>query len=373
VSESSPSVMHVVGSLQGGGAERWVAELVPRLQARGVPCEIASVYEPNLDEQQMRALDVPVHHRPKRRGFDPVHFLWLRRLIARRAPTIVHTHQWSGKYVGGSAAILAGAPVLVHTEHSPNPLVPMEQLFVRVLSRRTDAVVTFTPANADLIRAREPVRNFEIIRNGLPIRPFPTDAERAAARAALAVADGTIVFGVVASIQARKNPALALEAIARIRGEAGPRVRLDYFGDGPLRAELEAQAARTGLTDDVRFHGFRSDVRDLLPGVDVFLSVALHEIAPVSILEGMSAGLPVIGTPHPGTLEMVEPGVTGAVVGWDTEAVAAAMRHARDDAAWRTACGLAGRARVERDYDIEKVADQHVAMYYRLARARAAS
>src|SRR5580698_6137111 len=97
VNTTSPSVLHVVGSLQGGGAERWVAELVPRLRARGVPCEIASVYEPNLDEAQMRALSVPVHHRAKRRGFDPMHFLWLRKLIAQSAPTIVHTHQWSGK------------------------------------------------------------------------------------------------------------------------------------------------------------------------------------------------------------------------------------------------------------------------------------
>jgi glycosyltransferase involved in cell wall biosynthesis len=368
---SSPRVLHVVGSLQGGGAERWVAELVPRLQARGVPSEIATVYDPNLSAAELRELGVPVHHRAKRRGFDPLHFLWLRGTIARSAPTIVHTHQWAGKYIGGGAAVLARTPVLVHTEHSPNPLLPGEGLLVQLLWRRTDAVVTFTRANADLIRAREPVRRFEIIRNGLPIPPLPTRDERAAARRTLAVSADTVVFAVVASLQARKNPGRALEALARMRDDRAQPVRLEYFGDGPLRGELAARAAALGVADRVRFRGFRSDVRDLLRGVDVFLTVARHEIAPISIVEGMAVGLPVIGTPHPGTLEMVEHEATGLVVDWDAGKLADGMRRARDDAAWRAACGARGRERVERDYDIEKVADQHVALDQRLASSRA--
>ena len=89
-----------------------------------------------------------------------------------------------------------------------------------------------------------------------------------------------------------------------------------------------------------------------------------------SILEAMARSLPVIGAPHPGTLEMVQPGVTGAVVEWDAEAVAAAMRRARDDAEWRARCGSAGRERVLKDYDIEKTADRHVDLYAQLLEER---
>lgn len=364
-----PSVLHIVGALEGGGAERWVRELVPRLCARGIPTQVATVYEPRLRDDELRALGCSVHHRPKCPGFDPAHMLWLSRLIARHAPAIVHTHQWSGKYVGRAAALLARAPVVVHTEHSPSPMGGGERLMAALLWRRTDAVITFTRANADIIAAREPVRRFEIIRNGLPIPPRPTADVRAEARRRIGADAGIVVFGIVASLQRRKNHALALEALARMNADEGAPVRLDLFGDGPARDELVRRAAELGVTARVRFHGFLPDVRELLPGVDVLLTVALREIAPVSILEGMAACLPVIGTPHPGTLEMVEHGATGFVVDWDAGAVTAAMRTARDDPGWRVRCGERGRRRVERDYDIETVADQHVAFYRSLVSA----
>ena len=366
-SSAAPKVLHVVGSLEGGGAERWVRELAPRLVDRGIDTEIATVYDPRLDEDELRALRCTVHYRPKRRGFDPAHFVWLSRLIAQRSPAVVHTHQWSGKYVGRSAALVARARRVVHTEHSPTLLGRWERLMAEALWRQTEAVIAFTPDNARLIAAREPVRTFEIIRNGLPLPERPTPGVRAAARARIGAPRDTVVFGVVASLQERKNHILALEALSLLpRG--GTPVRLDIFGDGPLRNELMRRAVALGVADRVVFHGFRPDVRDLLPGVDVFMTVALHEIAPVSILEAMAVCLPVIGTPHPGTLEMVEDGVTGRVTGWDAQSVADAMLLARDGAQWRARCGDGGRLRVERDYDIERIADQHAAFYRRVAR-----
>jgi glycosyltransferase involved in cell wall biosynthesis len=148
--------------------------------------------------------------------------------------------------------------------------------------------------------------------------------------------------------------------------------RLDFFGDGVLRADLEAEAAALGVSGNVRFHGFRADVRDFLAGLDVFLTVATQEMAPISMLEAMAAELPIIGTPHAGTVEMIADGVNGAVVDWNVCDVAAAMRVARDDASWRRKCGAAGRQLVERNYDIARIADQHVEFYRRLMRTRPA-
>ena len=363
---ASPSVMHIVGSLQGGGAERCVRELVPRLRRRGTDAEIATVYLPNLEPAELSELGCKVHFRPKSPGFDARHLLWLSRLIAERKPQIVHTHQWAGKYVGRLAAILAGVPLLVHTEHSPNPVVGMERMFAQLFWRRTSAVVTFAEENAEIIRRREPVSHMEIIRNGLAIPEVPSAGERARAREVLGLNDGTVVFGIVASLQERKNHRLAFEALARIKDDNSTPVRLCLFGDGPLRQELTQLAADLGIAPLVQFQGFRSDVRDLLPALDVFVSVSKLEMAPISILEAMTCCLPVIATPHAGAADLVDDGITGSIVDWNVDDVARAMRRVRDDATWRLRCGLEGRKRVERNHDIEMIADQHVSLYDRL-------
>jgi glycosyltransferase involved in cell wall biosynthesis len=361
-----PSVLHIVGSLQGGGAERCVRELVPRLRVRGTDAEIATVYLPNLEPAEITALGCNVFFRPKSPGFDARHLWWLSRVIAERKPQIVHTHQWAGKYVGRLAAILAGVPLLVHTEHSPNPVVGIERLFTQLFWRRTSAVVTFAEENAAIIRRREPVSRLEIIRNGLAIPELPSAAERARARNVLGLHDGEVAFGIVASLQERKNHRLAFEALARIKDESSVPIRLCLFGDGPLRSDLTALAAALGISNLVAFYGFRSDVRDLLPGLDVFVSVSKLEMAPISILEAMTCCIPVIATPHAGAADLVDNGVTGSIVDWSVRDVAAAMQRARDDAEWRLRCGLEGRKRVERNHDIEMIADQHVRFYDRL-------
>jgi len=362
----APLVLHIVGSLDGGGAERWTRELVPRVHARGIRSEIVTVYAPRLDANALNLLGVPVHSRTKKPGFDLSHFFCLVSLLRSRKPDIVHTHQWAGKYVGRCAAIVSGTRHIVHTEHSPIPLGYAERFLAELLWRRTDATIAFTAKNAQMIRSREPVGRFEIIRNGLPITSIPTQESRRTARERIGAMGETIVYGVVASLQERKNPALALRAFSKLVDRGVRDIRLDFFGDGPLRDNLIQETERLGLSQWVRFHGFRPDVRHLLPALDVFLTVATQEIAPVSILEAMSAQLPVIGTPHPGTLEMVEHEVSGLVVDFQEHALASAMSRARDDADWRRSAGLAGRARVERDFNIDNVAAQHARFYRRL-------
>ena len=363
---ATASVMHIVGSLQGGGAERCVRELVPRLRVRGVDAEIATVYLPNLGPSEIASLGCNVYFRSKSPGFDARHLWWLSRLIAERKPQIVHTHQWAGKYVGRLAAILAGVPLIVHTEHSPNPVVGVERMFTQLFWRRTSAVVTFAEENVAIIRGREPVSRVEIIRNGLAIPELPSADERANARDVLDIHEGTVAFGIVASLQQRKNHRLAFEALARIKDETSTPIRLCLFGDGPLRQELTQLAVDLEIAELVQFNGFRSDVRFLLPALDVFVSVSKLEMAPISILEAMACCLPVIATPHAGAADLVEDGITGSIVNWTVEDVAAAMRRARDDAAWRLRCGVEGRKRVERNHNIEMIADQHVSLYDRL-------
>jgi glycosyltransferase involved in cell wall biosynthesis len=99
----------------------------------------------------------------------------------------------------------------------------------------------------------------------------------------------------------------------------------------------------------------------------VLLSVATVEAAPISLLEAMSACLPIVGTPHNGTLDFVEDRVTGlSLADWSVENVTAALDFAIADHAWRERAGRAGRRRLVREFDIESAADRYVELYEHL-------
>ena len=363
-------VLHVVESLAGGGAETLVRELVPRLRRRGIDVAVLSGYGAKLDERQRLALGVPVHEAAKRGRLDLGFALRFTKLIAQSAPDIVHTHGFCGKYWGRACAIAARVPKIVHTEHNPWPQMGFwESPATALLGRRTDALITFSDRTHTFLRGREPLpREVVVIPNGIEIPAPPSRAQRAAARALLQSAPGELAVGMIANLTHFKNHALALDAYAALSPQLRTRMRLHLFGAGPLERPLRAQAQRLGIADGVRFWGFTKDVRLRLPGLDLALTTSTVEAAPISLLEAMGAGVPIVGAPHLGTLDMVRDGETGLITAdWSVQALAAALQCAAGDDAWRVRAGAAARDYLGAAFDIETTADRHVALYQRLA------
>ena len=127
-----------------------------------------------------------------------------------------------------------------------------------------------------------------------------------------------------------KNHALLLEAMARLRG-AGREVSLTLVGDGPLRSRLVEHAQALGVSDCVRFAGRQRDTAAFYRRADIFVLLSTYEGMPMSILEAMAAGLPVVATRAGGVPEIVKDGVNGALVKADAGAAAAAIAAICDD------------------------------------------
>jgi glycosyltransferase involved in cell wall biosynthesis len=160
-----------------------------------------------------------------------------------------------------------------------------------------------------------------------------------------------------------------VEAAALLRRHA-PAARVLIVGDGEERATLERQAAALGLDDMVLFVGMRTDVPALLAAADVYVQPSLFEAFPVSVLEAMAVGLPVVATAVGGVPEMVAHGKSGLLVPpARPDALAAAMVQLLDSAT-RTAMGASGRAWVEQHASTDVWLDQLQRGYARALRAR---
>jgi glycosyltransferase involved in cell wall biosynthesis len=169
---------------------------------------------------------------------------------------------------------------------------------------------------------------------------------------------------VVGRLVPQKNVALALDALARLDD-----VPLVIAGEGPLRAELEAQATRLGIAQRVMFAGARSDARQLMREAAAVLVPSRWEGLPLVVLEALAAGTPVVATAVRGMRELLTPETAALVPPDDPDALAQALRRILTDDGYASALETAGRALAARYSEQAMVAD-YVSLYARLVAGR---
>jgi glycosyltransferase involved in cell wall biosynthesis len=172
----------------------------------------------------------------------------------------------------------------------------------------------------------------------------------------------------VGRLAAPKDTVTLVRALARVPGRP---FRATIVGDGPDRPAVEAEIRAAGLEGVVELAGERQDVPDLLADADVFALSSRSEGAPISVLEAMAAGLPVVASAVGGVPEIVAHGATGLLVPpGDAAALAEALEQLLADPALRRRLGEAGRERVRERFDLTELRRAHVELYAReLARA----
>jgi glycosyltransferase involved in cell wall biosynthesis len=149
------------------------------------------------------------------------------------------------------------------------------------------------------------------------------------------------------------------------------RLRLVMVGEGPLRAECQALLDAAGVASLAWLPGERDDVPDVMRGLDCFVLPSLAEGISNTILEAMACGLPVLATAVGGNVELVDDGVTGALVaGADVDALAAGLVAMASDPARAAAMGLAGRARVEQHFSLRSMVGAYHGLYDKLLAER---
>jgi glycosyltransferase involved in cell wall biosynthesis len=260
----------------------------------------------------------------------------LYQLFRREKPDIVHTHTAKAGIVGRWAAKLAGVPVIVHTFHGhvfAGYFGPTKTRFFilleQVTSRITDTVLTLTEGLrrelADTYKVARPEK-ITVLPLGLDLAPFANAPRKSGAfRAAWGIPSDVPLIGVVGRFVPVKNHALFLEAAAKIHA-IRPDVRFVMIGDGELRDDLERQIDRLGLRGFITLTGWQRDLPQAYADMDVMVISSVNEGTPVTVIEALAAGCPVVATAVGGLPDLLEGGRFGQLTpSGDAEALAQAL------------------------------------------------
>jgi glycosyltransferase involved in cell wall biosynthesis len=367
-----------------GGAESLARKLVQRLDPeRFARSFCVSRWDPataadptvqralaELDEAGVEFIGLERYGKPALRPFAS--------LVARlrRDPVdILHSHKFGSNVWGAIVAPLGRVPTFIAHEHSwAFEGKPLRRLLDRhLIARRADVVVAVSSEDRRRMIEIEgiPPELIELIPNGIA---DPGDGARADVRAELGIDTGAPVIGTVATLRPYKGVDVLVRAAARLVPDH-PDLRVLVAGgdegtDTSVRAELRRLIAELGLESHVLLLGFRSDVPAVVAAMDVGVCSSDFEGSPLSVMEYMAEGKPVVASAVGGIPDLVKDGVTGALVPpREPERLATAIAELLADPTARAAMGERGRELRQAEYSIDSTVRRLSELYERTHRA----
>jgi glycosyltransferase involved in cell wall biosynthesis len=337
-------ILRIIARLNVGGPAIHVALLTEKLgQPHYESTLVCGTIDPGEGDMQYYAEQhgvQPIIIPELGRSLNPVRdlvTLWkVYQLIRELKPDVVHTHTAKAGFVGRIAARLAGVPVIVHTFHGHffqgyfNWLTTRFFIFLeRMTARMSDTVITLTEGLrrelADVYRIARKSR-ITVLPLGLDLEVFAqTPRKSGAFRQAWNIPADVPLIGIVGRLAVVKNHALFLEAAARVRAQL-PQARFAIIGDGETRPQVEAQVDALGLRDVVTITGWQRDLAPIYGDLDLLVISSIAEGTPVTVIEALAAGCPVVATKVGGLPDLLDHGQLGKLVpSQDADALAQAI------------------------------------------------
>ncbi|HUN22741.1 MAG TPA: glycosyltransferase family 4 protein [Anaerolineales bacterium] len=358
-------IAHIVKAVGVAGYEKHLAVLCAGLQAQGVETHVFLLHPPaqtlTTFIADLQKHGITCHRIPIRIDFDPLALWSLRRALHKLKPDIVHTHGIHAD-LHGTLAAPASARVF-QSRHNDDPF--RKRSIVRwlnqALARRAECVIAISHALANFVETVEgiPASKVRVCHYGLDIQP-PTSTPL---RKTVGIPQHAPVIGFVGRLTEQKGVRFLLAAFPEI-AHAVPGVQLLLIGEGVQRPQLEKQAEDLLMPCCIHFLGWQSNASQWMSAFDVLVVPSLWEGFGLVVLEGMSAGLPVVATQVSALPEIVQTEETGILVPpADSQALASALIRILRQPQWAKQLGQSGQARLRSVFSVARMVQGHLTLY----------
>jgi len=363
-------VAKMIDSLSTGGAERLASTFAQGAKERDdIDVTVISLQDAQTAfRAEIEATGTPVFVTRKTDLFDLKRFFKLYNFLRREKFDVIHANLSASNILAPILGMLTGIPV-VSTLHSNRlghwePDSMQGKLQIWLLAHVAKDVIGVGPRVVDAHQPYYPNKKLLSIPNAVQQIPEISASERAALREELIGQTEKSILLSVGRLSEQKGFQYLLDAVDELR-KTHPDILLAIAGGGILQDDLEAQRQRLGLTEHVTFLGKRTDIPKLLKAVDIYVNSSTWEGLPISILEAMSAELPVVAT-DVGDISTIINDSTGILVeSQNPTQLARAIARFLDDPTLRATCGKNAKQAAWDGYGVDHWVDQLVQVYRR--------
>jgi len=349
-------ICYIIGQLGRAGAERQLYELVNGINREKFLPIVISLSQGGYWAQEIRKNNIQVIEIPRKKSKEIARLFKLIKLLKTIKPQVVHTYLFPGNFYGRIAAIFTRVPVIISSERNL-PEVGKDKNILQLLIDKlllifTDAIICNSHKARKFLAREYSFTSGKLftVHNGICMKEHAKIISNN-------YSDKTHkIIGTVGRLSPQKNYVLFLEMAKIILERSRGNIQFMIVGDGPLKDELMNYAERIGIANNILFTGERSDISELLQGMDIFVMTSLYEGLSNSIMEAMLSGLPVVATDVGGNDELIIDKVTGFLCpSNNVSALSEAVLHLIENESEAILMGEKGKNKMLNEFQIDKM------------------
>jgi len=319
---SSANLLHLTLSMGAGGIENLIVTMARHLDNQRFTLTVGCLDSGGILLEEVRSLRCDTFVLSRQGGFDFRLILQLAKILREKKIHILHTHNQAAHFYGCLAGLLARTPVIINTEHSRHYIDGhwRRRVEKKVLSFFTDKIVTVSRElqHQALEKDKISANKLEVVLNGIDLSPYRESNFACSScghhlRDAFGILPEKKIIGIIGRLHPVKNHELLFKALQVVRVQQQMPVSLLVVGDGELRRTLEELAVTLDIADSVHFTGYRKDIPEILSILDALVLCSHTEGLPLTLLEAMAAGVPVVVTRGANRSGIVQHGRNGLV------------------------------------------------------------
>ena len=362
-------VLHVIDSLDLGGAQTFLLGLCNHLDREHYLPKVAAMHGCGVYTPAFEKAGIPIHSLSPGK-FPPLYLPNFWKLLRSKNYDILHFHLFGANLCAKPLAIAAGHPVIVvhdqcnDASRDHNPLLLAADT---LWNRRSDRVIAVSESTRRYLLDREDLDDAKVtmIPNGIDASLFlpASEDQRERARLQFGIPSEAFVIGGVGRLVPQKNFSLFLKVASNVLG-GHPGVTFVIAGTGPLESQLREEATSLGIAEHIRFLGYVTDRVGLYHALDALMMTSDFEGTPMTLLEAMASGLPVVASAVDGIAEVCTHGKQALLVpSGDLGRFQDFLRCIIDGKVLRQNLGDEGRRSVLESYDIRGIARRVEGVY----------